>query len=31
VLRIALGSEGYPTDQNVMGPDGGYGSEYIPC
>ena len=30
VLRLALGSEGAPNAKNVMGPDDGYGSEYIP-
>jgi hypothetical protein len=30
VLRLAPGSEGAPTENNVMGPDDGDGSEYIP-
>jgi hypothetical protein len=30
VLRIAPGSEGAPTEHNVMGPNDGDGSEYIP-
>jgi hypothetical protein len=30
VLRMALGSEGPPTEHNVMGPDDGDGSKYIP-
>jgi hypothetical protein len=30
MLRMALGSEGAPTEHNVMGPDDGDGSEYIP-
>jgi hypothetical protein len=31
VLGLAPSSEGYPTANNVMGPDDGDGSEYIPC
>jgi hypothetical protein len=30
VLRMAPGSEGAPIEHNVMGPDDGGGSEYIP-
>jgi hypothetical protein len=30
VLRMAPGSEGAPTENNVMGPDDGDGNEYIP-
>jgi hypothetical protein len=30
VLRLALGSEGAPNAKNVMGPNDGDGSEYIP-
>jgi hypothetical protein len=30
VLRMAPGSEGAPTEHNVMGPDDGDGNEYIP-
>ena len=30
VLRLASGSEGAPTMNNVMGPDDGDGIEYIP-
>jgi hypothetical protein len=30
VLRLALGSEGAPTANSVMGSDDGDGSEYIP-
>jgi hypothetical protein len=30
VLKMAPGSEGAPTANNVMGPDDGDGSEYIP-
>ena len=30
VLRMALGSEGAPTEHSVMGQDDGAGSEYIP-
>jgi hypothetical protein len=30
VLRLAPGLEGAPTANNVMGPDDGDGSEYIP-
>jgi hypothetical protein len=30
VLRMAPGSEGAPTEHSVMGPDDGYGNEYIP-
>ena len=30
VLWMALGSEGAPTEHNLMGPDDGDGSEYIP-
>jgi hypothetical protein len=30
VLRMAPGSEGAPTEHNMMGPDDGDGSEYIP-
>jgi hypothetical protein len=31
LLRLAPGSEGAPTAKNVMGPNDGDGSEYIPC
>ena len=30
VLRMAPGSKGAPTENSVMGPDDGGGSEYIP-
>ena len=30
VLRMGPGSEGAPTEHNVMGPDDGDGSEYFP-
>jgi hypothetical protein len=30
VLRMAPGSEGAPAEHNVMGPDDGDGSKYIP-
>jgi hypothetical protein len=30
VLRIDPGSKGTPTKHSVMGPDDGYGNEYIP-
>jgi hypothetical protein len=30
VLRITPGSEGAPTENNVMGPNDGYGNKYIP-
>jgi hypothetical protein len=30
VLRIDPSLEGAPTKHNLMGPDDGYGSEYIP-
>jgi hypothetical protein len=30
VLRMAPGLEGAPTEHNVMGPDDGDGSKYLP-
>jgi hypothetical protein len=30
VLWMAPGLKGAPTEHSVMGPDDGYGSEYIP-